>query len=293
MVVCGARGVPPRAAGRPGRGTSRGPRTGPCSTAPFLRRGDQGLGPMRARSTSSGITPPFDPESTPGASRRPTRRGGPLFRPCGLRAPTRRGGLGRAPCRGAVGPGSAIFPLRRGRRDRFPTAPAHLLLMAIVATPPSLCKRLFPFSTREEAGCFASADERREGESTWVRRKKPQDRRGRQAESPPTGDGTRRALRDRHGTEKSDLDEREPTMLVLSRKLGEKVMIKGIVLTVVKVDRNQVRLGIERPRRFGSSATRSPPWRSGRPKSRRVSPDLPRGPDRASERATAAAVWPG
>lgn len=37
-------------------------------------------------------------------------------------------------------------------------------------------------------------------------------------------------------------------MLVLSRKLGEKVMIgEGVVLTVVKVDRNQVRLGIEAP----------------------------------------------
>ncbi len=37
-------------------------------------------------------------------------------------------------------------------------------------------------------------------------------------------------------------------MLVLSRKLGEKVMIgEGVVLTVVKVDRNQVRLGIDAP----------------------------------------------
>jgi carbon storage regulator len=38
-------------------------------------------------------------------------------------------------------------------------------------------------------------------------------------------------------------------MLVLSRKLGEKVVIgEGIILTVVKVDRNQVRLGIEAPK---------------------------------------------
>jgi carbon storage regulator len=38
-------------------------------------------------------------------------------------------------------------------------------------------------------------------------------------------------------------------MLVLSRKLGEKVMIgEGIVLTVVKVDRNQVRIGVEAPK---------------------------------------------
>lgn len=37
-------------------------------------------------------------------------------------------------------------------------------------------------------------------------------------------------------------------MLVLSRKLGEKVVIgQNIVLTVVKIDRNQIRLGIEAP----------------------------------------------
>ncbi len=37
-------------------------------------------------------------------------------------------------------------------------------------------------------------------------------------------------------------------MLVLSRKLNEKIVIDGgIVLTVVKIDRNQVRLGIEAP----------------------------------------------
>lgn len=37
-------------------------------------------------------------------------------------------------------------------------------------------------------------------------------------------------------------------MLVLSRKLGEKVVIgENIVLTVVKIDRNQIRLGIEAP----------------------------------------------
>lgn len=37
-------------------------------------------------------------------------------------------------------------------------------------------------------------------------------------------------------------------MLVLSRKLGEKIMIgNDIVLTIVKIDRNQIRLGIEAP----------------------------------------------
>lgn len=37
-------------------------------------------------------------------------------------------------------------------------------------------------------------------------------------------------------------------MLVLSRKLNEKVVIGGdIVVTVVRIDRNTVRLGIEAP----------------------------------------------
>jgi len=37
-------------------------------------------------------------------------------------------------------------------------------------------------------------------------------------------------------------------MLVLSRKLGDKIVIgDNIVITVVKIDRNQIRIGIEAP----------------------------------------------
>jgi carbon storage regulator len=41
---------------------------------------------------------------------------------------------------------------------------------------------------------------------------------------------------------------KEVEMLVLSRKLNEKIVIDGeIVVTVARIDRNQVRLGIEAP----------------------------------------------
>lgn len=37
-------------------------------------------------------------------------------------------------------------------------------------------------------------------------------------------------------------------MLVLSRKAGEKIVVNGdIVLTIIKIDRHQVRLGIDAP----------------------------------------------
>jgi carbon storage regulator len=42
--------------------------------------------------------------------------------------------------------------------------------------------------------------------------------------------------------------KKEDAMLVLSRKLNERILIDGgIVVTVVKIDRNQIRLGIEAP----------------------------------------------
>jgi carbon storage regulator len=44
------------------------------------------------------------------------------------------------------------------------------------------------------------------------------------------------------------LDIGSVLMLVLSRRLGERIVIgPDVVVTVVKLDRNQVRLGIEAP----------------------------------------------
>ena len=53
----------------------------------------------------------------------------------------------------------------------------------------------------------------------------------------------------RIGNEGSSFEtNRETTMLVLSRKLGEKIVIgDNILVTVVKIDRNQIRIGIEAP----------------------------------------------
>jgi carbon storage regulator len=50
------------------------------------------------------------------------------------------------------------------------------------------------------------------------------------------------------GIELSPPRIKEAVMLVLSRKVNEKIVINGnIVLTVVKIDRNQIRIGIEAP----------------------------------------------
>ena len=53
-------------------------------------------------------------------------------------------------------------------------------------------------------------------------------------------------------------------MLVLSRKLGEKIVIgDSIVLTVVKIDRNQIRLGIEAPSNISIYREEISPQRDG------------------------------
>jgi carbon storage regulator len=60
---------------------------------------------------------------------------------------------------------------------------------------------------------------------------------------PQVGVGRREGVRHR-----AFHHDREISMLVLSRKLGEKIVIgENIVVTVVKIDRNQIRIGIEAP----------------------------------------------
>jgi carbon storage regulator len=53
-------------------------------------------------------------------------------------------------------------------------------------------------------------------------------------------------------------------MLVLSRKLGEKIIIgDNIVVTVVKIDRNQIRIGIEAPHDISVYREEIAPVRTG------------------------------
>jgi carbon storage regulator len=54
-------------------------------------------------------------------------------------------------------------------------------------------------------------------------------------------------------------------MLVLSRKLGEKIVIgDNIVITVVKIDRNQIRIGIEAPQNVPVYREEIAPLRTGK-----------------------------
>ena len=55
-------------------------------------------------------------------------------------------------------------------------------------------------------------------------------------------------------------------MLVLSRKLGEKIVIgENIVITIVKIDRNQIRIGIEAPSEIQVYREEIAPNRSAKP----------------------------
>ncbi len=68
-----------------------------------------------------------------------------------------------------------------------------------------------------------------------------------------------------HETDAQD-DILESAMLVLSRKLGEKIVIgDNIVVTVVKIDRNQIRIGIEAPHDVPVYREEIAPQRTTRP----------------------------
>ncbi len=60
-------------------------------------------------------------------------------------------------------------------------------------------------------------------------------------------------------------------MLVLSRKLGEKIVIgDNVVVTVVKIDRNQIRIGIEAPPEVSVYREEIAPYRASRSESEAV-----------------------
>ena len=66
-------------------------------------------------------------------------------------------------------------------------------------------------------------------------------------------------------------------MLVLSRKLGEKIVIgDNIVVTVVKIDRNQIRIGIEAPQEVPVYREEISPTRVGGVKAASSEPALSR-----------------
>jgi carbon storage regulator len=66
-------------------------------------------------------------------------------------------------------------------------------------------------------------------------------------------------------------------MLVLSRKLGEKIVIgDNIVVTVVKIDRNQIRIGIEAPQEIPVYREEISPARVGTSKPPSSEPALSR-----------------